>query len=66
MSSKNIESDLLFQMVKEKYGTHLSEEQLEEVKSGLDTIIDMAEAIRAVDLDYTDEPSIRFKPYKGE
>lgn len=66
MDSKS-ESDLLFKIIEEKYGAKLNREQLAKVKAGVENLVETAEALRNVELDYTVEPFMVFKPYrKGE
>ncbi len=63
MDSKS-ESDLLFKIIEEKYIDRLNEEQLAKVKAGVENLIETAEALRKVELDYTVEPFMVFKPYR--
>jgi Asp-tRNA(Asn)/Glu-tRNA(Gln) amidotransferase C subunit len=56
------ESELRFELVKVRYADHLSEEELEEVSNGVDTIVKAAEAMKAVKLENSDEPFYVFKP----
>lgn len=60
------ESDILFKIIEEKYGDRLTEEQLKEVQKGVISIVKAAEALRAVEVDYTVEPFTVFKPYRKE
>ena len=60
------ESDILFKLVAEKYGDRLTEEELEEVKKGIEKITEAAEALRKVKTDNWDEPFTVFKPYTKE
>lgn len=50
------EVDLLFALVRERYGSRLTPEQLEAVRTGVTAIVDGARALRAVRLDNADGP----------
>lgn len=50
------EVDLLFALVRERYGHRLTPEQLEAVRTGVAAIVDGARALRAVRLDNADGP----------
>ena len=65
MDSKS-ESDLLFKIVEEKYGARLTEEQLAKVRTTVENLVETSEALRRVELDYTVEPFMVFKPYRKE
>ena len=56
------ESKHRFELVKVRYADHLSEEELEEVSNGVETIVKAAEAMKAVKLENSDEPFSVFKP----
>jgi len=60
------ESDHLFQMVRDRYGDRLSADELEEVKKGVEVIVEAAESLRSVTLGNGTEPFSIFKPYKKE
>lgn len=65
-SSKDApDRDELFNFVKSTYGDRLTTEELEEVRKGVERIIEMADALRSVKLDYRDEPLPLFKPYRA-
>ena len=66
MSEKNNESEVLFSMVQERYGDRLNSEELEEVRKGVESIVETAEALRAVKLENGDEPFSNFSPYRKE
>ena len=66
MSEKNNESEVLFSMVQERYGDRLNSEELEEVRKGVESIVEAAEALRAVKLENGDEPFSNFTPYRKE
>lgn len=65
MSAK--ESETLFKQVRDQYGNRLTPEELEEVKKGVERIMETAKALREVKLENWDEPFSIFKPFrKGE
>ena len=61
-----LEFDLLFAIIKEKYGHLLSDEQLEGVRSAVNGQREVFHAIRQVKLTNDVEPFSNFKPYRGE
>ena len=63
---KNNESEILFKLVKNRYGERLGTEELEEVRKGVEKIMETAEALRSVKLENWDEPFSLFKPYQRE
>ena len=62
----NLEAETLFQMISVRYGDRLDAEQLEEVRKGVETIAEAAQALRAVKLENGDEPLSIFTPYRAE
>ncbi len=66
MSDGNSESDHLFNIIKERYGEGLSDDELAEVKKGVEKIMEAAEKLREVRLENGDEPFFVFRPYRGE
>jgi len=66
MSNENSESEHLFNMIRERYGERLSEEELAEVKKGVDRIVEAAEKLREIRLENGDEPFFVFRPYRGD
>ena len=60
------ESDFLFEMVKDRYGDRLTADELEEVRKGVEGIVEAAETLRSVKLGNGTEPFSIFKPYKKE
>ena len=60
------ESELLFNIVKEKYGYILNDMQLKAVKESVDELVKNAEALRKIKLDDRDEPFSVFTPYIDE
>jgi len=59
------EAEALFNMLRERYGVRLSPAELEEVRRGVETIVELSEALRSVKLKNSDEPFSTFKPYRG-
>jgi hypothetical protein len=66
MSNESGESEHLFNIIKERYGERLSDDELAEVKKGVEKIVEAAEKLRAVRLENGDEPFFVFRPYRGE
>ena len=58
------EAELLFEMVRNRYGDRLSAEELEEVRKGVEGIVEAAESLRSVKLGNGTEPFSIFKPYR--
>ena len=52
------EVDLLFALVRERYGPRLTPEELEAVRAGVSAIVEGARALRAVRLDNADGPAL--------
>jgi TATA-binding protein-associated factor Taf7 len=66
MSEEKSESEHLFNIIKERYGERLSNEELAEVKKGVDRLVEAAEKLREIRLENGDEPFFVFRPYRGE
>ena len=60
------ESEILFNIVKEKYGHILNDIQIKAVKESVDELVKNAEALRKIKLDARDEPFSVFTPYVDE
>ena len=60
------EATHLFNMVKAQYGDRLSLEELEEVRKVVESNLQAAHVLRAVELDSRDEPFLVFTPYHKE
>ena len=60
------ESEHLFSIIKERYGDRLTEEQLDEVRVGVNRLTEAAKALREIRLENWDEPFSVFRPFKGE
>ena len=65
-AAKEQEVDALFGRVKDEYGDRLTEEQLEQVKEGVEGIVTAAHSLRAVKLENGDEPFSVFLPHRQE
>jgi hypothetical protein len=64
--AKCVESEYLFGLVKELYGDRLDPDELEEVRKGVERIVETSEELRAVKLGNWDEPFYVFRPYRKE
>ena len=62
----NAYSDSLLNVIKERYGDRLTDDQLEEVKKGVEGMAKVTEALRKVEIQNGDEPFSVFVPYRGE
>jgi hypothetical protein len=58
------ESDILFEIVRQRYAARLKPEQLDELRKIVGGQADVARALRAVRLTNADEPFQRFEPYR--
>jgi hypothetical protein len=56
------EADILFTLIKTRYGDRVTSEELEEMRKSLAAILDGAAAMRAIKLENGDEPHQFFKP----
>jgi hypothetical protein len=59
------ELDLLVELVRQRYGNRLTAEQLADVRATAERVIRDVEALRAVRLAATDEPSPAFVPFRA-
>jgi hypothetical protein len=66
MSNESGESEHLFNIIKERYGERLSDDELAEVKKGVEKIVEAAEKLREIRLENGDEPFFVFRPYRGD
>ena len=62
----SLEPDLLFAVIKEKYGPLLTEEQLEGVRSAVAGLRKVLRPIRAYSLANDVEPFANFQPYRED
>lgn len=58
----NREADILFTLIKTRYGDRVTPDELEEIRKSLAAILAATAAIRAIKLDNADEPHQTFKP----
>ena len=63
-NSAQREAELMFNVVRERYGDRLDDEQLEEVRKGVEGIFEAAESLREIKLENADEPFSLFVPYR--
>ena len=61
----DIEVERRFALVRERYGDRLTPAQLDEVRKGVQGIVQTARALRAVRLGNADEPMQPFIPYRA-
>ena len=64
--NKSLEQDLLFAVVKEKYGHLLTDEQLDGVREAVTGLRDVFLPIRAIRLTNDVEPFSNFRPFRGD
>ena len=65
-SGNSLEQDLLFALVKEKYGHLLTDEQLEGVRGAVSGLSDVFRPLRAIRLTNDVEPFSNFKPFRND
>ena len=65
MSTKS-EVDILYALIEARYGIRFTPDELEEIRRGLDAILDSAKAMHPVKLENGDEPYQFFKPNGDE
>jgi hypothetical protein len=56
------EEELLFSLVRERYASRLTPEELAAIRTGLASIVEGARALRAVRLDNADGPLLPHRP----
>jgi hypothetical protein len=56
------EVEILFSLVRDRYGSRLTPEELEALRTGLAAIVEAARALRAVRLDNADGPLLPRPP----
>ena len=61
-----LEQELLFAVVKEKYGGLLSEEQLDEVRQSVLGMRNFTQPLRSIRLTNDIEPFSTFRPYRSD
>ena len=52
------------ELVKERYGERLTEEQLQHISKSLKSVMDAGKALREIQLENSDEPFNVFRPYR--
>lgn len=65
-SGNSLEHDLLFAVVKEKYGHLLTDEQLDGVREAVTGLRDVFQPMRAIRLTNDVEPFSNFRPFRGD
>lgn len=65
-NGKSLEQDLMFAVVKDKYGHLLDDKQLEEVRKTVVGLSDFFAPMRAVRLTNDVEPFSVFKPFRSD
>lgn len=60
------EADVLFDLVRRRYGSRLRADELDGVRKGIQGVVEGARALRAVRLDNGDEPFPPFAPYHSD
>ena len=65
-ADNSLEQDLLFAIIKEKYGHLLTDEQMEGVRSAVNGQREVFRALRAVRLTNDVEPFSTFRPWRGD
>ena len=63
---KSIEQDLMYAVVKQRYGHLLSDEQLEGVRESVIAMADFVRPLREVRLPNEAEPFFAFAPFRGD
>lgn len=66
MTDSDGETRILLELVKERYGKRLTDEQIAEVEKQLKRNLETAKGLRSVKLENGDEPYNVFKPYRRE
>lgn len=60
------EADVLFDLLRRRYGSRLRADELEGVRKGIQGVVEGGRALRAVRLDNGDEPFAPFVPYRSD
>ena len=63
-NSKSVEAEYLFRLVEGLYGDKLNEGELEEVRRGVEIIVETSMKLRGEELGNWDEPFSVFIPYR--
>jgi hypothetical protein len=62
--SQSIETQILFSLVQTLYGSKVSEGELVEIQNQVEAIMESIETLRSIPLNNSDEPALRFTPYR--
>ena len=65
-AARDAEIEARLNLVEQRYGHRIPPDKLDDVREAVAAIVESAEAMRAVDLDNSDEPLSLFLPYRGE
>ena len=60
--STTTEADLLFELVRGRYGSRITPEELDAVRAGVAAMVEGARALRAIRLDNADGPLLPLPP----
>lgn len=60
------EGDILFALIRQRYGDRLTAEQLETLRKGVEALVEAAASLRAVRLRNSDEPFQPFVPFRAD
>ena len=63
-SANDVET--LMTLVRDRYGARLTAAQLEDVRKGVESIVQASRALRAVALQNADEPAQPFAPFRSD
>jgi hypothetical protein len=64
--ASDAEVERLFALVRGRYGDRLTPAELDEVRKGVEGVVQTARALRAVRLESSDEPFSPFIPYRAD
>jgi len=64
--ASDAEVERLFALVRWRYGDRLTPAELDEVRKGVEGVVQTARALRAVRLESSDEPFSPFIPYRAD
>jgi hypothetical protein len=64
--ARSAEVEELLALVRRRYGSRLSADQLESIRRAVAALVEQATALRAVRLSNADEPVQRFAPFRGD
>ena len=60
------EVERLFALIADRYGARLTPAELDEVRRGVEAVVNGARALRAMRLGNTDEPMQPFSPFRAD